>query len=73
MMALHTLVRWFRCRYGWCFGRTVSGVHDGVVWIGWRCETCGAVKHYEPTQPLRDPMQTCIPERHGQTRPWSEA
>ncbi len=52
MMALHTLIRWFRCRYGWCYGRVVSGVHDNVIWIGWRCEECGAVRDYQPSKPI---------------------
>lgn len=43
------MLRWLRCRLGWCPGRVVSGIHDGVVWIGWRCTDCGRVKHYEPT------------------------
>ena len=42
------LVRWIRCRSGWCFGYTVSGTHNGVVHVGWRCSECGRVRHYEP-------------------------
>jgi hypothetical protein len=50
MMALRQLIQWFRCRYGWCGGHAVSGWHDGVIWIGWQCDQCGAVRHYEPTR-----------------------
>ena len=47
MMALRQLVQWFQCRYGWCGGHVVSGRHgDGVIWIGWQCDRCGAVRHY---------------------------
>jgi hypothetical protein len=44
-----TLLTALRCYFGWCLGYVVSGVHDGRVWVGWRCARCGAVKHYEPT------------------------
>lgn len=37
-----------KCGLGWCGGRVVSGTHGGVVWVGWRCERCGKVKHYAP-------------------------
>ena len=49
MMALRQLVQWFKCRQGWCGGHVVSGWHDGVIWIGWQCDDCGAVRHYGPT------------------------
>jgi hypothetical protein len=45
---MERLWRAFKCRFGWCGGKVVSGVHGGVIWIGWRCETCGKVKHYAP-------------------------
>lgn len=48
-------LRALRCRSRWCGGRVVSGIHpwdpytpERWVWIGWRCATCGKVKHYEP-------------------------
>ena len=50
MMALRQLVRWFQCRNGWCGGHVVSGTHGGVIWIGWQCDRCGAVRHYEPSR-----------------------
>jgi hypothetical protein len=43
-------MRWLRCRLRLCGGHVVSGVHDGVIWIGWQCDTCGKVKYYEPTR-----------------------
>ncbi len=48
MMALATFVRALRCRFRWCGGHVVSGIHDNVVWIGWQCDECGAVKYYSP-------------------------
>lgn len=50
MKALRTLLRLISCRYGWCYGHVVSGTHDGVVWIGWQCDECHAVRDYEPTK-----------------------
>jgi hypothetical protein len=47
--------RFIRCSFGWCGGHLVSGTHDGVVWIGWQCDTCGVVKHYAPAEPYRWP------------------
>jgi hypothetical protein len=49
-MALRQLVRWFQCRFRWCGGHVVSGTHGGVIWIGWQCDRCGAVRYYEPTR-----------------------
>ena len=50
MMANWTLLRWIACRLGWCGGDVVSGWHENVLWIGWRCRRCGAVRHYYPTE-----------------------
>jgi hypothetical protein len=52
MMALRQLVQWFKCRNGWCGGHVVSGWHDGVLWMGWQCDRCGAVRHYAPSERL---------------------
>lgn len=46
------LLRRLKCRMQWCGGQVVSGTHSGVVWVGWRCETCGAIKHYAPAHGL---------------------
>lgn len=43
-----------RCWLRWCPGGVVSGIHDGWIWIGWRCATCGKVKGYEPSCPLAE-------------------
>jgi hypothetical protein len=37
-----------RCRLRCCSGTVVSGIHDGEVWVGWRCHRCGRVRHYAP-------------------------
>ena len=52
MMALAALIRGLRCRWGWCLGRHVSGLHAGMVWVGWQCDECGAVKYYAPAKSL---------------------
>jgi hypothetical protein len=44
------LLRWFRCRFGWCGGRVVSGWRGRVLHIGWCCNECGKVKYYEPAR-----------------------
>jgi hypothetical protein len=49
MMAIRQLIQWFQCRWGWCGGHPVSGWHDGILWMGWQCDRCGAVRHYGPT------------------------
>jgi hypothetical protein len=49
MLALWGLLRTIKCRLGWCGGDVCSGWHDGVLWIGWKCRACGAVRHYAPT------------------------
>lgn len=46
--AMRRFWRRLRCRLRWCGGYVVSGTHDGVVWVGWRCDTCGIVKYYSP-------------------------
>ena len=48
MMAIATFIRALSCRFGWCGGHVVSGMHAGIVWIGWQCDACGAVKYYAP-------------------------
>ena len=50
MVAVWTFFRALKCRWGWCGGDVVSGWHDGTLWTGWKCRTCGAVKHYAPTK-----------------------
>jgi hypothetical protein len=50
MMAVTTLLRAIKCRLRLCGGDVVSGWHDGVLWIGWRCRRCGAVRHYAPAR-----------------------
>ena len=52
MMAIATFVRALRCRWGWCGGHVVSGRHEGMIWIGWQCDECGAVKYYAPSKSL---------------------
>jgi hypothetical protein len=47
---MRRLLRLFRCRFGWCPGHVISGIHDRVIWIGWQCNECGEVRHYEPTR-----------------------
>lgn len=34
------------CSWGYCPGTVISGMHDGKLWLGWRCIKCGKVKHY---------------------------
>lgn len=52
MMAVATFIRALRCRFRWCEGHVVSGIHDNVIWIGWQCDECGAVKYYSPDKRL---------------------
>lgn len=44
------MLRWLRCRLKWCPCYIISGTHDGIVWIGWRCADCGKIGAYEPTR-----------------------
>jgi hypothetical protein len=46
---LLTMIQRLRCRLHACPGHVVSGIHNNQVWIGWQCDLCGKVKHYEPT------------------------
>lgn len=40
-------LRKLRCRLRWCPGHVVGGIRDGVAWVGWRCDDCRRVKHYD--------------------------
>jgi hypothetical protein len=51
-MAVWHFIRSLKCRFGWCGGDVVSGWHDGVLWMGWKCRQCGAVRHYAPSAKL---------------------
>jgi hypothetical protein len=53
MMGITALLRALKCRLGWCGGDVVSGWHDGVLWTGWKCRRCGAVRHYAPADERR--------------------
>lgn len=58
----NALLRAIYCRMGWCGGCVVSGTHDGVIWVGWRCATCGKVKHYEPAASFVNNRAVCWDE-----------
>ena len=47
---VRAVVRAIKCSFRQCGGGVVSGIHDKTIWIGWRCRTCGVVRHYEPTE-----------------------
>lgn len=43
------IIRSFLCRMGFHGGgRVVSGWRGDALMIGWRCGSCGVVKHYAP-------------------------
>lgn len=50
------MMRWLRCRLGWCGGRVISAWHtDGHVWVAWQCATptCRVIRHPEQTSVTR--------------------
>jgi hypothetical protein len=46
--AVRFIKRFSACERGWCRGRVVSGWHADKLHVGWKCDTCGVVKHYAP-------------------------
>jgi hypothetical protein len=53
------LLRALRCHFGYCPGHVVSGIRYPFIYIGWQCNDCRVVKHYEPASYLpRRPHQS---------------
>lgn len=42
---LHRLSHWL----GWNYGQVITWVKDDFIWVGFRCDTCGAIQHAEST------------------------
>ena len=48
---MHRLAHWLH----WQRGRVVAASSNGVVWIGFRCATCGKLSSVAPTWRCQPP------------------
>lgn len=39
---------YWKCLTDQCSGKVVSGTHDGVIHVGFKCDTCKQVRGYAP-------------------------
>lgn len=48
------LIHYLAHRFGWWSGRVVSEFRDtpssSTVWIGFKCDVCGVVEYWHPSQ-----------------------